>query len=625
MHAMTPIAPQKRLLRFFIGGSVDVGKSTLLGRLMHEAGAVADDQLVALKRDSSRLGTTGDTPAHALPVDSLEDKRKQGIAIDVAHRYFATAQRAFAVADTPGHEANIRNAAVDASTAELAVIVVDARHGLSSRTRRHALVARTVGVRHMVLAVNKLDRVGWDQIVFDAIAKNFDDFTQSLDIASLIAIPLSALNGDNVTMASNNAPWYSGPTLLAYLEAIDVDSEQAQGALRLPIQSVLEPGSDSRLYAGTIAGGTLRRGETVQAAISKAISTIDHIYVAGSERDSASVGDAVSVALREPIDVGRGDILAPPHAGPEVSEQFEAHLVWMGEQPLLPGRDYLLQIATQSVSASVTAVRYRIDADTQHRDPVHTLALNEIGVCDIATAAPVAFDSFASHPRTGCFILIDRYSNATVGAGTIDFALRRGKNVTVQPLTVAKGTRAAIKAQRPCILWFTGLSGAGKSTIANLVESKLAALDRHAYILDGDNIRHGLNKNLGFTNADRVENIRRVGEVAKLFVDAGLIVLCSFISPFRAERVGVRELIEPGEFIEIFVNAPLAVCEARDPKGLYAKSRAGQLPNFTGIDSPYEMPDNPDLVLMTDETSPDELAQRVIDLLVARGHIGAAG
>ncbi len=621
MHGATPFR-QKSLLRFFMGGSVDDGKSTLIGRLLHETGSVADDELAALTRDSARFGNSGQAIDFALLVDGLEDEREQGITIDVAHRYFSSPRRGFIVADTPGHESYTRNTASGASNADLAIILVDARRGLLPQTRRHAMIAHMVGVRHFVLAVNKLDLVNWDRTVYDRIVEGFRDFAKSLNFASLVPIPLSALTGDNVSSAGTNTPWYDGPSLLGHLETIDVEADQSTTPLRVLIQNVLRPDRDTRLYAGIIAGGTLRQGDPVQVAPSGVSARINRIVVAGEERDRASAGESVAVGLDRHIDVARGDTLVAPDRRPQVTDQFEAHLIWMSEQPLLPGREYILKVGVRSVSASVTGVKHRVDIETLHREPAHTLALNEIGICDIATAVPLALDNFTEIPQTGCFILIDRYSNATVAAGTIDFALRRGMNIRLQALTVAKHNRAALKAQRPCVLWFTGLSGAGKSTIANIVEAKLAERKRHTYMLDGDNVRHGLNKDIGFTDADRVENIRRVGEVAKLFVDAGLIVLCSFISPFRAERAAIRQILEPGEFIEIFVSTPLALCEARDPKGLYAKARSGALPSFTGIDSPYEPPEHADLVLDTASAGPEDLANRVVDLLVTRGMIG---
>ena len=622
MHGATPRGAHKSLLRFFMGGSVDDGTSTLIGRLLHETGAVAEDELAALTRDSARFGNSGQAIDFALLVDGLEDEREQGITIDVAHRYFSSPRRAFIVADTPGHESYTRNTASGASNADLAIILVDARRGLLAQTRRHAMIAHMVGVRHFVLAVNKLDLVNWDRAVYDGIVRGFRDFAKPLNFASLVPIPLSALSGDNVSSASPNTPWHDGPSLLGHLETIDIESDQSATPLRVLVQNVLRPDRDSRLYAGFIAGGTLRQGDLVQVAPSGVSGKINRIVVAGEDRNQAGIGESVAVGLDRHIDVARGDTLVAPDRRPQITDQFEAHLIWMSEQPLLPGREYMLKVGVRAVSASITGVKHRVDIETLRREPAHTLALNEIGICDIATAVPVALDTFTEIPRTGSFILIDRYSNATVAAGTVDFALRRGMNVKLQALVVTKGKRAALKAQRPCVLWFTGLSGAGKSTIANVVEAKLAERKRHTYMLDGDNVRHGLNKDIGFTDADRVENIRRVGEVAKLFVDAGLIVLCSFISPFRAERAAIRQILEPGEFIEIFVSTPLSTCEARDPKGLYAKARSGALPSFTGIDSPYEPPEHADLVLDTDGAGPEDLANRVVELLVTRGMIG---
>jgi bifunctional enzyme CysN/CysC len=623
MHGSTPLeAGRRSLLRFFMGGSVDDGKSTLIGRLLHETGAVPQDELASLRRDSARFGASGQLLDFSLLVDGLQDEREQGITIDVAHRYFATANRAFIVADTPGHESYTRNTASGASNADLAIILVDARRGLLPQTRRHAVIAHLVGVRHFVLAVNKLDLVGWDRAIFDGIVEDFCNFNRSLKFASTTAIPLSGLHGDNVSSHSARTPWYSGPTLLAHLETVDIEGNRPATPLRFLVQTVLRPDPDTRLYAGLIAAGSLRRGDPIVLAHSGLCSRVGRILVAGEDRDAADPGTSIALTLDHHVDVTRGDTLVAPEHRPQVTDQFEVHLIWMSEQPLLPGREYILKAGVRLVPASVTSIKYCLDIEALHHKPAHTLSLNEIGVCDVATVAPIALDSFRDVRQTGCFILIDRYSNATVAAGTVDFALRRGINVRQQALTVAKNTRAALKAQRPCVLWFTGLSGAGKSTIANLVEAKLAARERHTYMLDGDNIRHGLNKDIGFTDADRVENIRRVGEVAKLFVDAGIIVLCSFISPFRAERAAIRGMLEPGEFVEIFVSTPLSVCEARDPKGLYAKARGGKLPAFTGIDSPYESPQNPDLVLDSTGCGAEELAERVIELLSARGMIG---
>jgi bifunctional enzyme CysN/CysC len=523
----------------------------------------------------------------------------------------------FVITDAGGAESG--PAAIDPAATDLCILVVDVRTGLTSQVRRQAAIAGTIGVRHLVLAVNKLDLVGWDRKAFRTIAEAFQAFIAPFEPASAIAIPLSALHGDNVAARGTNTPWYAGPTLLSHLESVNVDPGGAQRPLRLPIQSVSRPDPDHRHYTGTIASGTLRRGDQVQVAVSGVTSMVDRILVDGKDCEQAVAGDVVAVVLASHIDVAGGDVLVQADHRPQLAEQFAAHLAWLSAEPLFPGRDYTLKQGNREVTASVTAVKYRIDIDTMHHDPARTLKRNEIGACTIAAAAPLAIDDFADFPQSGRFVLAERYSGAVIAAGTVDFALRRGVNVHIQPLTVSKSVRASLKEQEPCIVWFTGLSGAGKSTIANLVEGKLSAEGFHTCLLDGDNIRHGLNKDLGFTDADRVENIRRVGEVAKLFVDAGLIVLCSFISPFRAERAAVRGLVDAAEYIEIYVKAPLEVCESRDPKGLYAKSRSGRLPNFTGIDSPYEPPENPDLVLDTTSAAADALAQRVTDYLQARG------
>jgi bifunctional enzyme CysN/CysC len=515
--------------------------------------------------------------------------------------------------------------ATGASTSELAVLLVDARKGLLPQTHRHATIAGLMGIRHAVLAVNKLDLVAWNRAVFDEIVAAFRMFADRFGFRSLVAIPLSARLGDNVTVPSKNTPWYDGPTLIGHLETVEIDSDSTDRPFRLPVQTVLRPDPDRRLYAGTLTGGTLELGDAVVAASSGRASKVTKILAAGEEHEAAFAGDAVAIALADEIDIGRGDVIAPENARPEMADQFAAHLVWMSETALLPGRSYLLKIGARTVPVSVTTIKYRVAVETLEQLAARTLELNEIGVCNFATALPLAFDDFADNRDTGGFLLIDRYTNATIAAGMIDFALRRGENIHLQHLDVSKRTRAALKGQKPCILWFTGLSGAGKSTIANRVEAKLTALGRHTYLLDGDNVRSGLNKDLGFTAADRVENIRRVGEVAKLFVDAGEIVLCAFISPFRDERAAVRNLVVPGEFLEILVDAPLAICEARDPKGLYAKSRAGKLPNFTGIDSPYERPENPELVLETTNADPDALAERVIAFLSARRYLEPPG
>jgi len=622
MRAPSPPSPlrDRSQLRFFTCGSVDDGKSTLIGRILFETGNIADDQLAALERDSLRHGTIGTDPDFALLTDGLEDEREQGITIDVAFRYFSTPRRSFVVADTPGHEQYTRNMATGASTAQLAVLLIDASKGLLSQSYRHAVIASVMGIRHVVLAVNKLDLVRWDRAEFDRIVADFRLFSNKLGFRSVAAIPVSARYGDNVARPSANTPWYEGPPLLEYLEQIEIETDNAARPFRLPVQGIVRGEDGTRFYSGTVESGHVSRGEPVVAASSGRTSTVTEIRVAGEPRETVGAGEAVAVALTDPIDIGRGELLAPPDARPHVSDMFAAHLVWMADTELLPGRPYLMKIGTRTVTASVTSIKYRLAIDTLEHLAARTLALNEIGVCNIATAVPIAFDNFTESPATGSFILIDRYSNATLAAGVIDFALRRGENIHLQRLDVSGRRRAALKGQRPAILWFTGLSGAGKSAIANRLEAKLAGLGRHSYLLDGDNLRSGLNKDLGFADEDRVENVRRVGEVAKLFVDAGMIVLCAFISPFRSERAAIRGLVAPGEFLEIFVDAPLEVCEARDPKGLYAKSRSGKLPNFTGIDSPYERPENPELVLDAVGMTADELAERVLAFLSTRGY-----
>jgi bifunctional enzyme CysN/CysC len=614
---------QKSQLRFLTCGSVDDGKSTLIGRLLYDTDSIADDQRQALKKDSERFGTTGGALDFALLTDGLEDERQQGITIDVAFRYFSSARRSFVVADTPGHEQYTRNMATGASTAELAILLVDARKGLLTQTMRHAAVTSLMGIRHVVLAINKLDLMKWDQKVFDDITNTFAAHAERLGFVSVVAIPLSALHGDNVTVNSANTPWYKGTTLLDYLENIEIGAESGSTSFRLPVQTVLRVPPDVRLFAGTLAGKALRRGDRVAVASSGRESTITDIFVAGERQEAANPGQAIAVALADQIDVGRGEVLAPPDDLPSVANQFAAHLVWMSKEPLLPGRSYLIKMGTRTLPASVTGIKHRLNVETLEHQAARSLEMNEIGICNLATTHPVAFDDFTHSRRTGSFILVDRYSNATLAAGMIDFALRRGENIHPIEHRVSKQARAGMKQQRPVILWFTGLSGSGKSTIANAVEARLAKLGRHSYLLDGDNMRSGLNKDLGFKDEDRVENIRRIGEVAKLFVDSGLIVLCAFISPFRNERREVRNLVGTDEFLEIFVEAPLEICEARDPKGLYAKSRAGKLSNFTGIDSPYEEPENPAMVLHTAGTSVDELADRVIAYLAAHSYFEA--
>jgi bifunctional enzyme CysN/CysC len=608
-------------LRLLTCGSVDDGKSTLIGRLLYEQKLIFDDQLSALERDSKKFGTVGTEIDFALLVDGLEAEREQGITIDVAYRYFATPRRSFIVADAPGHEQYTRNMATGASNADLAILLVDARKGLLTQTHRHAIIASLLGVRHVVLAVNKIDLVEFDEATFRRIAAAFDDFAKPLGFRSIVAIPVSARHGDNVSSRSARTPWYAGPPLVDYLERVEVEEDRRQAPFRLPVQWVNRPHLDFRGFAGTIASGVIRRGDAVVAASSGRQSVVTKIFAADREVEEAGAGEAVTLTLADEIDVARGDVLAPPDARPEVADQFTAHLIWMSQEPLLPGRSYLLKIGARTTPATVTELKHRIDVDNLDKLAAKTLALNEVGLANIATTMPVAYDPYAENRETGAFILIDRVSNETVAAGMIAHGLRRATNIHRQGLTVTREAHAALKHQRPAILWFTGLSGAGKSTIANLVETTLLARGVHTALLDGDNVRHGLNKDLGFTAADRVENIRRIAEVARLMSDAGLIVLTSFISPFRAERRLAREIAAAGEFVEIYVEAPLDTVIARDPKGLYKRALAGQIKNFTGIDQPYEAPEAAELVLHTAQSTPEALAERVVAELAARGHI----
>ena len=612
---------RKTLLRFLTCGSVDDGKSTLIGRLLFDTKLLFDDTLSALEKDSSKFGTTGDDIDFALLVDGLEAEREQGITIDVAYRFFATDKRKFIVADTPGHEQYTRNMATGASNSDLAVILVDARKGVLTQTRRHAYIVSLLGIRHIVLAVNKIDLVDYAQDVFDRIVADFNGFSDRLGFASRVAIPLSARFGDNVIAASERTPWYRGPALLAHLEGVDIDSALAGKPLRLPVQWVNRPDLNFRGFAGTLTSGRVRPGDAIVVARSGRLSRVARIVTMDGDRDEAIAGDAVTITLADEVDVSRGDVLCDSHARPDVSDQFAAHLLWMAEEELLPGRQYLLKLATSTVAATVSTLKHKVDVNSLERLASRTLALNEVGYCNFSLAQPLAFDPYRDNRDMGGFILIDRFTNATVGAGMIDFGLRRATNVHWQALDVNKEARAGIKGQKPAILWFTGLSGSGKSTIANLVEKALTAEGRHTYLLDGDNVRHGLNRDLGFTDADRVENIRRVGETAKLFLDAGLIVLVSFISPFRSERRMARELVDADEFIEVFVDTPLEVCMARDPKGLYQKARAGAIKNFTGVDSPYETPEKAEITLATVEASAEEQAARILKYLREKRYI----
>jgi len=608
-------------LRLLTCGSVDDGKSTLIGRMLYEKKLIFDDQLSTLERDSKKFGTTEDAIDFALLVDGLEAEREQGITIDVAYRYFATEKRSFIVADTPGHEQFTRNMATGASGADLAIVLVDARKGLLTQTHRHSIIVSLLGVRHVVLAVNKIDLVGYDERTYRDIVIAYRKFAEPLGFRSLFAVPISARFGDNVSSDSSKTPWYQGGHLLQKLETIEVEEDRRSAPFRLPVQWINRPHLDFRGFAGTIPSGRVKRGEPILVAGSGRQTTVKSILIADEEKESAEAGDAVTLMLADELDVARGDVLAHPTSRPEVADQFAAHLIWMSADAMLPGRSYLMKIGARTVPAQITDLKHRIDVNNYDKLAAKSLELNEVGFCNLATTAPIAYDPYADNHETGAFILIDRQTNETAAAGMIAHGLRRATNVHRHGLAVARDAHAALKHQKPAILWFTGLSGAGKSTIANLVEAKLHARGVHTTLLDGDNVRHGLNKDLGFTAADRVENIRRVGEVARLMTDAGLIVLCSFISPFRAERRLVRDTAATGEFIEVFVDLPIEAAIARDPKGLYKRALAGEIKNFTGVDQPYEAPDAPELTLNSANESPEALADRVIQELERRGHI----
>jgi bifunctional enzyme CysN/CysC len=614
---------RKSLLRFITCGSVDDGKSTLIGRLLYDSKQVFEDQLATLEADSRRVGTQGGEIDFALLVDGLAAEREQGITIDVAYRYFATAKRKFIVADTPGHEQYTRNMVTGASTADLAVILIDARKGVLTQTRRHSYLAHLMGIRHLVLAVNKMDLVGWSQSRFDEIVADYRAFAAGIGATEVVAIPISGLKGDNISLPGAHSPWYAGPILMEHLETVEIDAARLQSApFRLPVQWVNRPDLDFRGFAGQIVSGRVAPGDEVRVLPSGRTSRVARIVTYDGDLDRAVAGQSVTLTLADEVDCSRGDVIALAAAPPETADQFESHVVWMADEPLLPGRSYVMKLGTATASATITEIKHKVNVNTLEQLAAKHLALNEIGLCNLSLDRPLAFDPYADIPGLGGFILIDRLTNATVACGMIRFALRRAHNIHWQALDVSKATRAAAKQQKPAVLWFTGLSGAGKSTIANLVEKKLLAEGRHTYLLDGDNVRHGLNRDLGFTDADRVENIRRVGEVARLMVDAGLIVLVSFISPFRAERDLARSLFEAGEFLEVHVDTPLAEAERRDVKGLYRKARAGQLKNFTGVDSPYEPPTHPEIHIDTTVLSPEAAAERVVARLRDAGVVG---
>ena len=605
----------KTMLRFITCGSVDDGKSTLIGRLLYDSKLIFDDHLAALESDSKKSGTQGGGLDFALLVDGLAAEREQGITIDVAYRFFATEKRKFIVADTPGHEQYTRNMITGASTAELAIILIDARKGVLTQTRRHSYLAQLVGIKHFVLAVNKMDLVGYSQEVFEAIVADYKKFASEIGIDEVTAIPLSGLQGDNVTQKSAAMGWHDGPPLLAHLENVELGAGDTGAGFAMPVQWVNRPNSEFRGFCGQIASGAVAVGDEVRVVPSGRVGKIARIVTYDGDLERAEAGQSVTLTLNDEIDCSRGDMIAAAAQPPAVADQFEASLVWMDDAPLLPGRAYILKLATQSVRASVQVLKHRVNVNNLEQAAATTLPLNGIGVVTLATDKPIVFAPYAENPALGGFVLIDRMSNRTVGAGMLHFCLRRAQNVHRQAVDVSRAAHSALKEQKPMVLWFTGLSGSGKSTIANAVETRLHAMGRHTFLLDGDNVRHGLNKDLGFTDADRVENIRRIGEVAKLMTDAGLIVLTAFISPFRAERDMARRIMAAGEFVEIFIDTPLAVAEQRDVKGLYKKARAGELKNFTGIDSPYEPPENPELTINTTELSAEEAAEKIVDFI----------
>ncbi|WP_262689751.1 sulfate adenylyltransferase subunit CysN [Kordiimonas aestuarii] len=616
---------EKSMLRFITCGSVDDGKSTLIGRLLYDSKLIFEDQLSALEADSKKVGTQGQEIDFALLVDGLAAEREQGITIDVAYRFFSTDKRKFIVADTPGHEQYTRNMATGASTADLAILLIDARKGVLTQTRRHSFIASLLGIKHVVLAVNKMDLVDYSQKVLNEIEEEYREFAKDFGFKEIRSIPLSALRGDNILTKSDATPWYDGPTLMHHLETVQVDDMRASAPFRLPVQWVNRPNLDFRGFSGTIAAGTVKPGDEIKVLPSAETSRVKSIVTYDGDLDEAVAGEAVTITLEDEIDISRGDIIAGKDHPPEVADQFEAKIIWMSGEPMLPGRPYIFKTANKLVPGQVTDLKHKVNVNTMEHTAAKHLDLNEIGVCNISLDRRVAFDPYDTSRDTGAFIIIDRLTNTTVGVGMIDFALRRASNIHWQALDVNKAARAELKHQRPAILWFTGLSGSGKSTIANIIEKRLFARGRHTYVLDGDNVRHGLNHDLGFTDVDRVENIRRVGEVSKLMIDAGLMVMTSFISPFRAERDMVRGLVDNGEFVEVFVDTPIEVCASRDPKGLYKKAKAGEIKNFTGYDSPYEAPESADIHVKTDEMSAEDCADKIIEYLEKNGYLSANG
>jgi len=603
----------KSMLRFITCGSVDDGKSTLIGRLLYDSKMIFEDQLAALENDSRRVGTQGQDIDFALLVDGLAAEREQGITIDVAYRFFATEKRKFIVADCPGHEQYTRNMVTGASTADCAVILIDARKGVLVQTRRHSFLCQQLGIRNLVLAVNKMDLIDYDETKFNAIVSDYAKFAESIGIESFHAVPISGLAGDNITSRSDNTDWYGGPVLIDLLETMQISNTASQKKpFRMPVQWVNRPNLDFRGFSGLIASGTVKPGDELRSLPSGKTSTVKSVVTMDGELDEAVAGQSITITLEEEIDCSRGDVLATADDPPQVADQFETTIVWMDDEPLVVGRGYWLKLGTQMVSVTIAEPKYEIDVNTMEHLASQTLNLNQIGVCEITTDRRIVFDPYTENRALGGFILIDKITNHTVGAGMLHFSLRRSQNVHWQPTDITRDHHASMKNQTPRVLWFTGLSGSGKSTIANEVEKKLALMNRHTFLLDGDNVRHGLNKDLGFTESDRIENIRRIGEVAKLMTDAGLIVLTAFISPFRADRQLVRDMIDGGEFIEIHVDTPLEIAEARDVKGLYKKAREGKLKNFTGIDSPYEPPESPEIRVNTVEMTPEEAADHII-------------
>ena len=618
IHSYLKAQEEKDMLRFITCGSVDDGKSTLIGRLLWDTKLIFEDQLAALKVDSKRVGTQGDEIDYALLLDGLQAEREQGITIDVAYRFFSTDKRKFIVADTPGHEQYTRNMVTGASTAEVAIILIDARKGILTQTKRHSYLVSLVGIKNVLVAINKMDLVDYSQERFETIRKEYIEFAKELNFKQITSIPISALKGDNILQPSSQTTWYQGTPLLHYLETVKIADDTTQKPFRMRIQWVNRPNLDFRGFCGTIASGIVHPGDEVVVPSSGQSGRISRIVTMDGDLAEAFAGQAITLCLEDEIDISRGDMLTTLLARPNHADQFQARLVWLHEDELLPGRSYLLKAGSTTTPAQVSTLKHKVNVNTLQLEPGKTLKMNEVGICNISTTKAISFDSYSTNRHTGNFILIDRFTNATVGAGMIDFPLRRATNIHWQSITIDKQSRSALKDQKPCVLWFTGLSGSGKSTIANLVEKKLHSLGKHTYLLDGDNIRHGLNRDLGFTDADRVENIRRIAETAKLFVDAGIIVLTAFISPFKSERKLAREILKEGEFIEIFVDTPLKTCEARDPKGLYKKARAGSLKNFTGIDSAYEAPKNPEIIINSEQAGAEESAEGIVLKLLGK-------